>query len=51
MVDAKALAIKTSLDQLKHRFPLEVNDLGKEAQGQRQPKSFVHKGATRLAPT
>jgi hypothetical protein len=32
-VDAEAFAIQASLDQCEHRFPLEIIDLGKKAQG------------------
>jgi hypothetical protein len=50
-VVAPGFAIKPGLDQLQHRFPREVIDLRKNGQSEWQPDDFVHKGATRLAPT
>jgi hypothetical protein len=50
-VGAPAFSVQTRLDQLQHRFSRKVKDLRKDGPGEQQPQSFVHKGATRLAPT
>jgi hypothetical protein len=48
---APALFVKARLDQAQHRISREIIDFGENGHRQRQPDDFVHKGASRLAPT